>query len=302
MSKFLTPPVWYDGEGNLVEILTGISNGGGVGIGKGANAEPGAVIIGNSGSPTSNSNGGDRVWIGYTAKYVPLSSSETVNMKSVVVGAVRVGASSSTSSDATTVSNSVLIGGIVSYQFPNLKINGSTIINSSIKNSYGKDSLTDVIAIGCQSGNLGATSDYIQIGSSDKTYSAQIGDGNGILKCRVLEIAPVSYRINKYFSAATSTISYPDNFILKQNGVYEFVFSINGGLQTVPIVFSGTKSDTVKTYFNLSYDDTSSSGMIIYGSVMWTENSISFKFSTLATPGGGHIKIYLMHIVYLGSF
>ena len=38
MSKFLTPPVWYDGNGNLVEILEGTSGSNSVGIGKGANA------------------------------------------------------------------------------------------------------------------------------------------------------------------------------------------------------------------------------------------------------------------------
>lgn len=44
MSKFLTPPVWYDSEGNLVEILTRISRDGCVSIGEGAIAPVGFFV------------------------------------------------------------------------------------------------------------------------------------------------------------------------------------------------------------------------------------------------------------------
>ena len=44
MSKFLTPPVWYDSEGNLVEILTRISRNGCVSIGEGAVAPVGFFV------------------------------------------------------------------------------------------------------------------------------------------------------------------------------------------------------------------------------------------------------------------
>lgn len=44
MSKFLTPPVWYDSEGNLVEILTRISRDGCVSIGEGAVAPVGFFV------------------------------------------------------------------------------------------------------------------------------------------------------------------------------------------------------------------------------------------------------------------
>lgn len=115
-----------------MEILTGISKGGGVGIGEGANAESRAVIIGNSGPVTDNSNGGDRVWIGYTATADP-----NVNMKSVVIGTVRGGQFDDRyGPDRTTVSNSVLIGGKMSRRDPSFSINGSTIINSYINGSF----------------------------------------------------------------------------------------------------------------------------------------------------------------------
>lgn len=172
MSKFLTPPVWYDKNGNLVEILTGISKDGGVGIGEGANAESGAVIIGNGESSTSASNGDNRVWIGYTATEYP-----TVDMKPVVIGTIRSGSFSDYGSDSTTVSGSVLIGGSIYHNYPNLNINGSTIINSKVVMPIGeKNLLQNVIAIGYQSGGLGATSNYIQIGSSDQGYTFKVGN------------------------------------------------------------------------------------------------------------------------------
>lgn len=300
MSKFLTPPVWYDSNGNLVEILKGISQDGGVGIGESANAGSGAVVIGNNAlatSATDNSNGSYRVWIGYTAAEQP-----TVDMKPVVIGTIREGIFSDYGNDQMTVSGSVLIGGNISYQFPILNINGSTIINSKI--STTEDILQNVIAIGYQSGALGATSNYIQIGSSDKTYSAQIGDGKGLLRCRSLEVAPISYRISKYIDPATNpvTISYPDKLILEKNGIYGFVFLVNGGFQTIPIVFNGTKSDAVKTYFNLSYGDTSNDYTIVYGSVVWGETDIKLRCSPFTAKDGTFIKIYLSYIVYFGSY
>ena len=175
MSKFLTPPVWYDSNGNLVEILTGISKDGGVGIGKGVNAESGAVVIGNdtlASNATQDLNGSYRVWSGYTA-----AESPTVDMKPVVIGTIREGLFSDYGSDMTTVSGSVLIGGNINYEFPGLNINGSTIINSKVMISNAEEGLLqNVIVIGCQSGGLGAISDYVQIGSSNKAYTFQVGN------------------------------------------------------------------------------------------------------------------------------
>ena len=63
MSKFLTPPVWYDKNGNLIEMLTGdagassdiaigssaVARAGGVVVGRGAQAiRGGGIAIGNS--------------------------------------------------------------------------------------------------------------------------------------------------------------------------------------------------------------------------------------------------------------
>ena len=55
MSKFLTPPVWYDKNGNLNEMLTGEASGGGVAVGPVARAGSGGIAIG---SNTQASSGG----------------------------------------------------------------------------------------------------------------------------------------------------------------------------------------------------------------------------------------------------
>ena len=68
---------------------------------------------------------------------------------------------------------------------------GSNDFDSTGNIAIGRNSAvygSDCIAIGGGIQLGGATlgegvSNIIQIGSTDKTYSAQIGDGNGILKC-----------------------------------------------------------------------------------------------------------------------
>ena len=49
MSKFLTPPVWYDQNGNLNEMLTGnAKSSGDIAIGSGSTANGGGIAIGGS--------------------------------------------------------------------------------------------------------------------------------------------------------------------------------------------------------------------------------------------------------------
>ena len=139
MSKFLTPPVWYDGRGNLVEILEGISGSNSVGIGKGANASDESVAIG-----AGCQSGGGGVAIGFNA---------IASNNSVVVGR---SSSSGHQGDIILGNNSLTTG-------TDKNLAGNIIIgnNISLENTYNT----------------------IQIGSSNATYSAQIGDGNSTLKC-----------------------------------------------------------------------------------------------------------------------
>lgn len=49
MSTFLTPPVWYDKNGNLNKMLTGsVNTGNGIAVGEGASATGNTVQLGNN--------------------------------------------------------------------------------------------------------------------------------------------------------------------------------------------------------------------------------------------------------------
>ena len=275
MSKFLTPPVWYDSNGNLVEILEGTSGSNSVGIGKGANASDQDVAIGKG-----CQSGGGGVAIGFSA---------SVSNNSVVVGRS---------------SSSGYQGDIIVGNSSTTDDSGDNIILGNNSLTTGTDqNLAGNIIIG-NNIRLENTYNTIQIGSSNVTYSAQIGDGKGLLRCRSLEVAPISYKISTYIDPVKNpvTISYPDKLILEKNGIYGFVFLVNGGRQTIPIVFNGTKSDAVKTYFNLSYGDTSDDYTIVYGSVVWGETDIKLRCSPFTAKDGTFIKIYLSYIVYFGSY
>ena len=139
MSKFLTPPVWYDGRGNLVEILKEISVSDSVAMGEGANASNESVAIG-----AGCQSGGGGVAIGFNA---------IASNNSVVVGC----SSSSGHQGDIILGNNSLTTGTDQGTAGNIIIGN----NISLENTYNT----------------------IQIGSSDKTYSAQIGDGNSTLKC-----------------------------------------------------------------------------------------------------------------------
>lgn len=58
MSKFLTPPVWYDKNGNLNEMLTGEASGGGVAVGPVASAYSKGVAIGSNAQAGGDASSG----------------------------------------------------------------------------------------------------------------------------------------------------------------------------------------------------------------------------------------------------
>ena len=272
MPKFSTPPMWYDKNGNLNETLTGsvgtdlevtITNS--MAIGKDS------IVAGNCSvaiGTNAGSYGKDAVAIGY--------NSQTPSSGSIAIGSNTVAAHNNPNGKGSIAigNNSQVVG------------DGSIVIGSGIM-------------LGDEEGPI---NDTIQIGSVGKTYSAQIGDGNGVLKCKASEVVLTSYRINQSFSAGNLSISYPNGFILKEKGIYAFIFTVNGGYQTIPIIFNGTKSDTTTTYFNLSYGVTESKETIIYGSVVWGNSSIILHLHPIATSDATAIVVRLGYIVYLGSF
>ncbi len=90
MSKFLTPPMWYDKNGNLNEMLTGVVSSDGVAVGSNAGAIMGGVAVGyNSGA----SNEG--VAVGYKATAddygIAIGSNVTSDGYGIAIGADATG-------------------------------------------------------------------------------------------------------------------------------------------------------------------------------------------------------------------
>ena len=187
MSKFLTPPVWYDENGNLVETLTGsvsydpeVKFTNSMAIGKGS------VVAGNSSvviGETARSDGSDAVAIGY--------GSQTPSSGSIAIG-----------------SNTVA----VSNPYDNNSIGSIAIGNNSQVFGDGSIVIGSGIGVGTEEGPINNT---IQIGSFNKTYSAQIGDGNGTLRIGSIEGTP------KIGSIAFDKMTIEDNKVaIVTSGVY----------------------------------------------------------------------------------
>ena len=146
MSKFLTPPVWYDSNGNLVEILEGTSGSNSVGIGKGANTGDQDVAIGKG-----CQSGGGGVAIGFNA---------SVSNDSVVVGRS---------------SSSGYQGDIIVGNSSTTDDSGDNIILGNNSLTTGTDqNLAGNIIIG-NNIRLENTYNTIQIGSSNTAYTFKVG-------------------------------------------------------------------------------------------------------------------------------
>lgn len=275
MSKFLTPPVWYDSNGNLVEILTG-----------GEMLPPGTIYTNSMAIGKDSSLAGSyAIAIGdHTNAYADNTIAIGDGASSYAPGCIAIGAG------ATVAPGEGTIGSIAIGKGSHVCGNGSIAIGEGI--TLGSD---------------GSPLNYtIQIGAPDQTYSAQIGNGNGILKCRASEVAPIAYVINKKFDTQGKlSISYPDGFISKEHGIYGLVFSLSVSkeYEFVPVIYDGgTNSSTGSAYFNLSHGISENTKTIIYGSILWGRTSITIHLDPLVTPDQTTMPAHLLYIVYLGSF
>ena len=176
MSKFLTPPVWYDGRGNLVEILKEISVSDSVAMGEGANASNESVAIG-----AGCQSGGGGVAIGFNA---------IASNNSVVVGR---SSSSGHQGDIILGNNSLTTG-------TDQNLAGNIIIGNNIR--------------------LENTYNAIQIGSSNVTCSAQIGDGNSTLKC----ICSTAQQAQQAQQAQTTGFTHTSWIQSQQGDIYPLAY------------------------------------------------------------------------------
>lgn len=152
MSKFLTPPVWYDGNGTLNDMLTGIS------------IEEGNVVIGSSAE--SGANVFNSVIISGSA--VGTQSAPTSNAIVAGVGAsasgagvVAIGAGSSATAE----------GAVASGLSAKAKNTGAIAIG---RNAEAEAS--GAIAIG--DGASAPSQNTIQLGNNSTAYTLNIGNGN----------------------------------------------------------------------------------------------------------------------------
>ena len=271
MSKFLTPPVWYDSNGNLVEILTG----GALNTGT---TYTNSMAIGKNSSVAGNYSTavGD-----HTNAYADNTIAIGCSAGSYAPGCIAIGSSATAAPDKGTI-GSIAIG-------KRSKVCGD-----------GSIAIGEGIELGSDETPLNYT---IQIGAPDQTYSAQIGNGNGILKCRASEVAPIAYEIRQTFDTQGKlSISYPDGFIFKGHGIYGLVFILSTGYQIVPVIYNRKEFVNNVAYFNLSYGVSKDTQTIIYGNIIWGDSSIAISLDPLVQPDQTTIPVFLQYIVYLGSF
>lgn len=161
MSKFLTPPVWYDknGEENQSLVNTaGIGIGGPVNIAFGLDAKSGA-----------DGNSHSCIAIGYEATATGSS-------------AIAIGSYDSEGSDTARAigSEAIAIGGGASAADGSIAIGNAAGADfyDSIAIGRGAVSTTGGIAIGA---GASTTGNQIQLGKNDTAYTLNIGNGNGVV-------------------------------------------------------------------------------------------------------------------------
>ena len=221
MSKFLTPPVWYDKNGNLNEMLTG--TGGGysnvvIGVqstiaGTGSVAIGGQSILGVDGAIVDNNNS---IAIGCSSRAEAL-------------GGIAIGyKASTTSNDCIAIGNEAKAKAYV-----NIAIGGNAQASEEYGIAIGEEAQAtkrDSIAIG--GGAKTTTQDTIQLGDNTKSYDLTVGNGTGILG-----IGSIKFQKMTKSSETTVPISSP--------GVY-LCCATNKGLSEMAIIFiENTHTDSV---------------------------------------------------------
>lgn len=166
MSKFLTPPVWYDKNGNLNEMLTG--TGGDysnvvIGVqssiaGTGSVAIGGQSILGVNGATADNDNS---IAIGCSSR-------------ALAIGGIAIGYKASTvSNDCIAIGNEAK-----AKAYLNIAIGGNAQALEEYGIAIGEEAQAtkrDSIAIG--SGAKTTTQDTIQLGDNTKPYGLTVGNG-----------------------------------------------------------------------------------------------------------------------------
>lgn len=241
MSKFLTPPVWYDKNGNLNEMLTGnTATSSDIAIGSGAKASDGGIAIG--GTVGNKAYGG--IAIGGTI--------EDNASGGVVIG------------NGAKVSNN---GGIA------IGVGAHAIAASTIQ--LGHNDITYTLNIGNGTGaingvRLSASGGVIQLGNNNTAYTLNVGNGTGTSKIGALnfnEVASTDIQSNGLYlctatktqtvSSETTTFGFSaflwietskSTVVSTTDGSVTFTYNKPEGQPNWAIRVSGADSDTLKCY------------------------------------------------------
>ena len=190
MSKFLTPPVWYDKNGNLNDMLTGEAFDYGVAVGSKASAGRGGVAVGVEASAYE-----DGVAVGINA---------TANDYGIAIG-----------SNATSDGYGIAIGG--NSTGGGIAIGGNAAAN---KVQLGSTNTTYDLTVGNGNGTIngvrfGEERGVIQIGDMNTEYKLNIGNGGGNLTIGGITGTP------KIGSIAFTKMAITDNKVaIEASGVY----------------------------------------------------------------------------------
>ena len=263
MSKFLTPPVWYDGYGTLNDMLTGKSveaEGGNVVIG--SSAEAGAhvftsVIIFGSATGTESATTSNAIIAG-------------VGASAFGTGVIAIGAGSSATAE----------GAIASGLSAQAKNTGAIAI--------GRGAAAEAVgAIAIGDGASASSQNTIQLGNNVK-YNLKVGNGNGV----------TSGYIEKGISSPDNDPKY--GFVdvsYGQDGNY-VKEDVSGGIYIVRVKNNTVGHQTLCTFlFEIDGRKTEYSSLFEY------DGGTEFKYAVIkATPDGtGTVTLSVVNSVEYGT-
>ena len=255
MSKFLTPPVWYDKNGNLNEMLTGNAvTSSDIAIGSGTRANGDGVAIKGS----------------------------TVGGGAAINGAVTLGgaAINGTATDGGVAINGTAAGGGVAIGSKTLAIRGGIAIGAeaSANNNQiqlGKNDTAYTLNVGNGTGTingvrLSVSDAVIQLGQDDTAYTLNVGNGNGVTS-GYIEKGISSLDNDPKHGFVDVSYSQGGNYVKKD---------VSGGIYVVRVKNNTVGNKTLCTFlFEIDGKETEDSSLFEY------DGGTEFKYAVIkATP------------------
>lgn len=294
MSKFLTPPVWYDGYGTLNDMLTGKS------------VEEGNVVIGSDAESGANVFSSVVIYGSATGtQSAPTSNAiiAGINASASGAGVIAIGGGSSATAE----------GAVASGLSAKAKNTGAVAIGRN-----AEAEALGAIAIG--DGASASSQNTIQLGSSSKEYSMRIGNGTGTINGVRLSVSGEVIQIGAYGTKYTLNVGngesvingYIKNGISALNDATDHGFvdvtyanggmyvkdNISGGVYVVRVKNTSVGSMTLCTFlFEIDGYKTEYSSLFKY------DGGTDSKFAVVkATPkGGGEVVLNVVDDVLSSS-